>query len=47
MSKYAELSDKCNDENFKKIYSIASGRMDNGTYTQDGIAQPASLQIVK
>ena len=28
MSRFAEIADRCKDENFKKIYQIASGKID-------------------
>jgi len=35
MSRFAEISDRCKDENFKKIYQIASGKIDTATGVND------------
>lgn len=35
MSRFAEIADRCNDENFKKIYQIASGKIDTATGVND------------
>lgn len=35
MSRFAEIADRCKDENFKKIYQIASGKIDSKTGVND------------
>ena len=35
MSRFAEIADRCKDENFKKIYQIASGKIDIATGVND------------
>ena len=35
MSRFAEIADRCKDENFKKIYQIASGKIDTATGVND------------
>lgn len=35
MSRFAEIADRCKDENFKKIYQIASGKIDAATGVND------------
>lgn len=35
MSRFAEIADRCKDENFKKIYQIASGKIDTVTGVND------------
>ena len=35
MSRFAEIADRCKDENFKKIYQIASGKIDSVTGVND------------
>lgn len=43
MSRFAEISDRCNDENFKKIYQIASGRLDPQEGVSDSNRKPVSF----
>ena len=35
MSRFAEISDRCKDENFKRIYEIASSKIDTATGVND------------
>lgn len=35
MSRFAEIADRCKDENFKKIYQIASGKIDTAVGVND------------
>ena len=37
MSRFAEIADRCNDENFKKIYTITSNKLDRSECVEDGI----------
>lgn len=43
MSRFAEIADKCRDENFKKIYQIASGRIDPQEGVSDSNRKPVSF----
>lgn len=43
MSRFAEIADKCKDENFKKIYQIASGRFDSQEGVSDSQRKPVSF----
>ena len=43
MSRFAEIADKCKDENFKKIYQIASGRFDTQEGVSDSQRKPVSF----
>lgn len=43
MSRFAEIADKCIDENFKKIYQIASGRFDSQEGVSDSNTKPVSF----
>lgn len=43
MSRFAEIADRCQDENFKKIYQIASGRIDTQEGVSDSHRKPVSF----
>lgn len=43
MSRFAEIADRCQDENFKKIYQIASGRIDLQEGVSDSHRKPVSF----
>lgn len=43
MSRFAEIADRCQDENFKKIYQIASGRIDKQEGVSDSHRKPVSF----
>lgn len=43
MSRFAEIADRCKDENFKKIYQIASGKIDLQEGVSDSKRSPVSF----
>ena len=43
MSRFAEIADRCKDENFKKIYQIASGKIDSQEGVSDSKRSPVSF----
>ena len=43
MSRFAEIADRCKDENFKKIYEIASGKIDSQEGISDSKRNPVSF----
>lgn len=43
MSRFAEIADRCKDENFKKIYQIASGKIDSQEGVSDSKQSPVSF----
>lgn len=43
MSRFAEIADRCKDENFKKIYQIASDKIDSQEGVSDSKRSPVSF----